>query len=126
MKVGLVAVGAVSAMAVLHAVDPNLPGHYPPCPTYALTGWYCPGCGALRALHFLTVGNLGGAWTMNPVAVLSLPYLAVAWVLWARRVITGRARAFLAPGWLVLAIGAALVLYGVLRNVPGLAVLAPH
>ncbi|PFG15750.1 uncharacterized protein DUF2752 [Propionicimonas paludicola] len=107
-------------------MDPNQPGHYPSCPTYALTGWYCPGCGALRALHFLTVGNLEAAWAMNPAAVLAVPYLAVSWLLWARREITGRPRAFLAPGWLILSVGIGLVVYGVLRNVPGLEVLAPH
>jgi hypothetical protein len=116
----------LAGLVLLHGVDPNQPGHYPPCPTYALTGWYCPGCGALRALHFLTVGNLDAAWSMNPVAVLALPYLAVSWLLWARRTATGRPRAFLAPAWLVLSIGIGLVVYGVLRNVPGLEVLAPH
>jgi len=74
----------------------------------------------------LTVGNLGSAWTMNPVAVIVVPYLALSWFLWARRVATGRPRAFLAPGWLVLSIAIGLVVYGVLRNVPGLEVLAPH
>ncbi len=123
---GVVGAGAIAGLVLLHAVDPNQPGHYPPCPTYALTGWYCPGCGALRALHFLTVGNLGGAWSMNPVAVLALPYLAVSWFLWGRRVVTGKGRAFLAPAWVLWAVGIGLVLFGVLRNVPGLEVIAPH
>lgn len=121
--VGLAGVGAV---ALLHFVDPNQPGHYPVCPTYALTGLYCPGCGALRALHYLTVGDLGAAASMNPLAVLAVPYLIWAWLAWLRRKATGRPRSFLVPGWVVGTVGVAILTFGVLRNIPGFEILAPH
>lgn len=125
-KVVCTGVATVASLAYLHAVNPNLPGHYPLCPTYALTGWYCPGCGSLRALHDLTTGDLASAWSMNPLAVLVVPYLVWAWIAWLRRVVTGRPRQFLAPAWVPMTIGVAMVLFAVLRNVPAFAFLAPH
>ncbi len=125
-RVAAVAVGATAVVTALAVVDPNQPGHYPVCPTYALFGLYCPGCGALRSVHDLAVGDVGSAWSMNPLAVLAVPYLIWAWVAWARRVITGKPRAFLAPGWVPLTVGVVIVAFGVLRNVPGLEFLAPH
>jgi hypothetical protein len=124
----VITVGAAGAASVLllHFVDPNQAGHYPVCPTYALFGVYCPGCGALRATHDLTNGDLAGAWAMNPLAVLAAPYLLWAWGAWLRRTITQRPRKFLAPGWLVLAIAIGILAFGVLRNLPGLEFLAPH
>jgi hypothetical protein len=126
---GLAAATAVAGLTgtlILHFVDPNQPGHYPICPTYALAGVYCPGCGALRAVHNLTLGNLGAAWTMNPLVVLATPYLLWAWAAWVRRATTGRPRSFLAPGWLIMALAFGLVAYGVARNIGGLEFLAPH
>ena len=42
------------------------PGHYPTCPFLAITGWYCPGCGSLRAVHDLLHGDLAGAVRPQP------------------------------------------------------------
>ncbi|MPN48549.1 hypothetical protein SDC9_196159 [bioreactor metagenome] len=117
---------AAGGTVLLHVVDPNQPGHYPLCPLYALTGWYCPGCGALRAVHDLSVGDLAGAWMMNPLLVLSVPYLVGVWIAAVQRSATGRPRRWVAPGWLVLSVAIALTLFGVLRNVPALSFLAPH
>ena len=49
--------GVAVALATLATVDPNQPGHYPTCPFLATTGFYCPGCGALRAVHDLLHGE---------------------------------------------------------------------
>ena len=125
-RVALVGLGAAAATVTLTLVDPNQPGHYPACPTFALTGLYCPGCGALRAVHDLAVGDLVGAWAMNPLVVVAVPYLIWAWAAWARRVVTGKPRSFLAPGWVPMMIGIGIVAFAALRNVPGLEVLAPH
>lgn len=125
-QVAAVGAAAAGSLLLLRLVDPHQPGHYPLCPLYAMTGWYCPGCGALRAVHDLTFGNLPAAWAMNPLAVLAVPYLVYSWLAWLRRGVTGGARRRLAPGWLILSIGIAIVAFGVLRNVPALNVLAPH
>jgi len=61
-------------VTVLLFVDPNQVGNpLPPCPSRWLTGLYCPGCGATRALHALLHGNIEKAFSMNPVFVLALP-----------------------------------------------------
>lgn len=121
----LVAGGTLAGLALLQAVDPNEPGHYPTCPFLLLTGLWCPGCGSMRMLHHLGSGDLADAFWMNPLAFLLLPVLAGYWLGWVRRVATGRPRgAPLAPAvvWLFLVV---TVAFGVLRNLPGLAALAP-
>jgi hypothetical protein len=95
-------------------VSPEQPGHYPTCPFRALTGFACPGCGSLRALHDLAFGDLATALTHNAMLVGVLPIAMVAWV----RVVTGRARDRSAPRWLGWAILGALAVWTVLRNLP--------
>lgn len=119
----VVAVGAVAiaATSYLAAVSPYESGHYPTCPTLALTGLYCAGCGALRAVHDLTHLDLVGAWGMNPLVVLALPAIVVAWVLWLRREWTGAPRRWIAPAGAVWAIFAVVVGYSIARNIEMLA-----
>ena len=58
--------------------DPNQAGNpLPPCPSHWLTGLYCPGCGATRALHALLHGDLEKAFSMNPVFVMALPVVVL-------------------------------------------------
>jgi Protein of unknown function (DUF2752) len=87
---GAVAAVAAGGLALVHAVDPYRPGSYPVCPSLALTGLYCPGCGTLRMLHSLTDGDLAGALDMNPMALLLVPVLAGWWLAWTWRAARGR------------------------------------
>lgn len=48
---------------------------FPRCPFFVLTGWKCAGCGSQRALHALLNADVATAWAMNPLLVLSLPYV---------------------------------------------------
>ena len=84
-----VTTAGLAAAAALFAVDPNEPGHYPTCPFLATTGLYCPGCGALRGIHDLLHGDMAGALARNPMTVIAVPYLILAWVTWLLRA-TGR------------------------------------
>src|SRR5436853_4921461 len=90
-----------------------------PYTTLFRSGFYCPGCGSLRALHQLLHGNFAAALSLNPLALLSLPFLAYGAVSRAAFVIRGRylPRVFL-PAWTIRALGCAIVLFGVLRNFP--------
>jgi len=119
--VGLLAMLATVAAAavVLRVFDPATSGVFPPCPLLALTGWYCPGCGSLRAFHQLLHGNLRNALAMNPLAVLTLPFLAYGMASYAAFVVRGRylARIFLPAPW-IRALGMAVVAFGVARNLP--------
>ncbi len=118
---GWSAVGA--ATAYLYAVDPTSPGHYPICPTWLLTGTYCPGCGGLRAAHALLHGDVPASLGYNP-ALLPVLVLLAAWaVVWWRR---GRPPVRVdASGWR-FRVGLALVaVFWVARNVPGWDWLSP-
>src|SRR5215216_5598968 len=68
------------AAIMVRIVPPGYGSIYPPCPFKWATGWDCAGCGALRALHAVTDGDLGLAWSLNPLFVLFLGafiYIAV-------------------------------------------------
>lgn len=62
--------------ALLFWFDPAFGGFYPVCPLYRLTGWQCPGCGGLRAIHQLLHGHWLEAARLNALLVVSLPFLA--------------------------------------------------
>jgi Protein of unknown function (DUF2752) len=123
-----VAAAALAATTYLALVDPNQPGHYPICPFRSVTGYACPGCGSLRAVHDLATGNLAGALQRNMLTVLALPLLALLWVRWLRTNVSGP-RAAMLPAWLLrIALWSMLALvlaFGVMRNLPGLGWLGP-
>jgi Protein of unknown function (DUF2752) len=118
-----IAAGA-AALAFVGAVDPNEPGHYPPCPVHALTGLYCPGCGGLRSAHALAHGDLAAAVGGNALAVAA--FALVAYVLGVWLVAAARDRPARVParvnGWVVLGL---VVAFTVARNLPWGAALAP-
>ncbi|MGF1646980.1 MAG: DUF2752 domain-containing protein [Kineosporiaceae bacterium] len=122
---GLVAGAVAGGLALVHAVDPYRPGSYPVCPSLALTGAYCPGCGTLRMLHSLTEGDLAGALAMNPLGLLLVPVLSAGWLWWTWRAVRGHRGTVplsAAAAWVFLAVMAA---YTVARNLPAGAWLAP-
>ncbi|MEU0056308.1 DUF2752 domain-containing protein [Streptomyces sp. NPDC006334] len=107
-----------AAFAYVGAVDPNEPGHYPVCPLLRFTGLYCPGCGGLRGAHALVHGDLVAALHANALAVAAYPLLAALWTVWVVRAARGRpVRLDLRPAhqW---ALGAALAVFTIVRNLP--------
>ena len=118
-----VAAGGVGVGALLGTVSPHVPGFYPMCPSYALTGLYCPGCGSLRALHDLAHLDVAGAWSMNPLMVLALPVVVASWFAWLHRAATGRPRRWISPPWVPNVLLVVVLLFWVARNVP---VLQPY
>ena len=123
----LTAGAAVASLGLVAAVDPNVPGRYPVCPSIVLFGVFCPFCGGLRGAHALTEGDLAGMVASNLLVPVVIVLAAWGWLAWTTRVV-GVARPVPGPRastrtWLVVA-GLAL-LYGVLRNVPGFEALAP-
>jgi hypothetical protein len=118
---GGTAIGAL----VVHTLDPNQAGNYPTCPFLAATGFYCPGCGTLRALHAITDGDLATALQRNPATVLTLAFLVPCFVVWTRRLWRGRQRTWAAPAWLIWMLFWGILAYWALRNVPGWTWLSP-
>jgi hypothetical protein len=118
VAVGLAAAGLLTWIAI---VDPNQPGHYPTCPSLALLGIYCPGCGSLRGIHALTQLDFFAVLAMNPALLPAIGYLAWAWIAWLLRSIKKLPRRLLAPAWVGWTIFATMIIYWVLRNIPALA-----
>ena len=110
-------VAGIVAIILLRSFDPATSGFYPPCPVFYLTGWYCPGCGSLRALHQLLTGNLAAAWAMNPLTVLLLPFLAYGLSSEALRLLRGKGfpKIFIPSEWIQV-LCAVIILFGIARN----------
>jgi hypothetical protein len=105
-----------AAVGLLFAFDPAVTAWFPSCPLFALTGWLCPLCGSLRAVHALLHGNVEAALRLNPLttAGVAAGLIAVAHdvVRPGRTALTARLVSLgLSPA--VLALTAA---FGVLRN----------
>lgn len=81
----LTAALTVGALGYLSIVDPNEPGHYPLCPTQALLGIDCPGCGGMRGMYALTHADVTGAANHNILLLLVVPIAIVLWVRWTLR-----------------------------------------
>lgn len=113
-----VAVVAVAATIVVATVNPHEAGHYPTCPSLYLTGWWCPGCGSLRALHDLAHGDLVGALGMNVLTVVAVPYLVWRWGGWFLETLGRPVTRRLAPPWTVWVTLGVIVGFAVARNIP--------
>lgn len=110
---------ALGGLGFLYLFNPASTFIYPTCPFFWVTGCYCPGCGSLRALHQLMRGHLLTAFGLNPLMMLSLPFLGYSALSQARLAMVGSPlkSVFIGPrpiwGLLVL-----ILSYWVLRNVP--------
>jgi hypothetical protein len=88
LLVGALAVGGCAAVWI---GDPTTPGGFiPVCPTKALLGVDCPGCGTMRMIYSLLHGDLVGAVRFNAVALVAFGLLAVAYATWTYGRFTGR------------------------------------
>ncbi len=122
--IGILAAVA-GAFAYVGGVDPNEPGHYPVCPLLKLTGVLCPGCGGLRSAHAFIHGDLGAALEANAIATVGYFLFAAVWGLWLARAWRGQPlRIGLAPVWW-WGVGAVLLIFTVVRNLPFGSALAP-
>jgi hypothetical protein len=121
----LVAAAAVAVTGYVAVVSPDVPGHYPTCPFLALTGYYCPGCGSLRAIHALVRGHVAQAFGYNLFAMTMLPVLGCICGAWLVRSARGQPRSRAAhPAW-IWGFAALTVLFWVFRNLPAGHFLAP-
>ena len=107
------------AVGVLRVFNPATAWFFPPCPFRALTGYLCPGCGTLRALHQLLNGHVAAAFRLNPLMMVLLPCVGYAGASDVLEAVFGRGlpRVFLRPVfiWMLLAI---IILFWIVRNTP--------
>lgn len=124
----LIAVAGVIGLAAIYLIDPREPGNYPICPFFGLTGWHCPGCGTLRALHQLLHGDIAAAFGFNAYTMLAVPAIVYSLSTDALRAygLPAPPRLFIPAGW-IWALLAAVAVFWILRNLPvePLTILAP-
>jgi hypothetical protein len=114
---------AVAAGLVCGAVwlgDPmSAGGPLPVCPTKALLGIDCPGCGSLRMIYCLLHGDVLGAARFNALGLVSVLFLLWAFGAWTYgRIVDRRVSSWQHQRW---AAAVALVLVSVwfvVRNLP--------
>ncbi|WP_370947927.1 DUF2752 domain-containing protein [Amycolatopsis sp. cg5] len=115
----VVAAGGVCCAAVLIG-DPTTPGGpLPVCPTKALLGITCPGCGGMRMLYSLLHGDIPAALHYNALTFLMGLLFVWSTAAWAVGRLRGRwVNSWLHWRWTPLAFGVAFALWFVVRNLP--------
>ncbi len=119
------AAAGAGGLAWLATHDPNTPGHYPACFLLSTTGYYCPACGGTRATYDLLHGDVAGAFARHPVVPVLYVALGLVVVYYLLRRRFERLPALVVPTWVWPVAGAAVLVFGVLRNLPGLEILSP-
>jgi hypothetical protein len=105
--------------AVVAYFDPAKDGVFPLCPLFAITGLACPGCGLTRGFHALFHGDVLTALDFN--ALLPVWAAIIFWVWLSCLVLAVRGKGL--PMWatepkFLYGFGTALLVFGVLRNIP--------
>ena len=113
----LVSLPIVVGWIVLWTLPPHEHDIYPPCPWFALTDSYCPGCGSLRGLSAVVNGDMLGLVRNNALAAVSAPFLLYAYLGLALR----GTFAYALPRWTVSKWGtyiilAVVVVFWIVRN----------
>ncbi len=102
---------------LIYQFDPSR-HRFPVCAFYYCLGLHCPGCGATRALHHLSHGDLLTAARHNLLAIVVLPYLfaigtrdTYSWLLLRPPSNAGKS-------WLGYSLLVIITSFFVLRNIP--------
>ena len=103
----------------LFLIEPSKSVFLPGCAFRALTGFTCPGCGTTRGLHQLLHGNLGSAFELNPLLILSLPFLLYALLNYTNTILRGKpVRRNTLPARYIWALFGFVLFFWVFRNTP--------
>jgi hypothetical protein len=115
-----VGVGVVVAAGTAYTglADPNSSDPFPLCPLKAGTGWDCPACGALRAVHALCRLDVAAAVDHNLLFVLAVPFLVAGYAVWLGRSLGWPLPRVSLPRGLYPALVALAIAFAVVRNLP--------
>jgi hypothetical protein len=123
--VAILAFAGIVGTTVLFFFDPSKNNFFPACQFHAITGLYCPGCGATRATYQLMHGHLLTALHDNALYVVCLAALAVRGIWFLKRRASHQPVPFFIPPvglWVFLVVA---IVFVVLRNLPAFSFLAP-
>lgn len=90
------------------------------CPSKAILGLNCPGCGSQRMIHNLLHLNFGQAFRYNPLLFISLPFIIILVIQFGMNLFFGtkyRTKLFYNNKFVWFLFGI-IMLYGILRNLP--------
>jgi hypothetical protein len=106
------------AATLLYVFPPEQHAWYPRCAFYTVTGYKCPGCGGLRAMHSLLHGDFAAAFRNNAFFMILGPGVIIGYGFFAIfRRLNRPIPAFIEhPVWLWLILVAAIA-FGVVRNI---------
>jgi len=127
VAVPLGTIGALAGATVaLHLRDPHASGSWGLCPSAQL-GFWCPGCGGLRAVNDLSNVQIADAASSNLLFVASIPLIVFLLGRWTidRWRGTTRKSTFVTSTWFVAIVLSLMVVFSVVRNLPIGAWLAP-
>ena len=111
----LLAAGA----AYLFVFEPGKTGFFPICLFRFFTGFTCPGCGTTRALHQILHGHFLTAFTLNPLFIISIPFLLLAFLRYSVTVLRGGVpRPNALPASYIYAIFFVVLSFWIFRNTP--------
>ena len=105
----------VAGAVYLFVFEPGRSGFFPICMFRYFTGLTCPGC----ALHQILHGHFVTAFTLNPLLLISIPFILFAFLRYSVIVLRGgvpRPNALPAP--YIYAIFVVVVSFWIFRNTP--------
>ena len=103
--------------AYLFVFEPGKSGFFPPCVFRVLTGFTCPGCGSTRAMHQLLHGHFIAAFELNPLLLISIPFLLFALLRYSAIVLRrGIPRHNVLPASYIYGIFFAILSFWIFRN----------
>jgi len=113
--------GLIALAGFLFFFNPASPGNqfFPKCPFRLLTGMQCPGCGSTRACYQLLHLHPVAAFKLNPLFMLTLPFIVYGFLGYTKSAVTGQPQrrifipSFYLWAWLVL-----MIFFWVFRNTP--------
>ena len=114
-----VAAFGVCGCFLLTLADPTIPGGLTPvCPTKAIFGINCPGCGTARMIYSVCHLDIPAALSYNAVAFVGLFFVAWSWLVWL-----GRTLGKQLPNWQnwrysSIAVAVVIVVWGIIRLLP--------
>lgn len=116
----VVAASTTLMCAAIWVGDPTTPnGPLPVCPTKALLGIDCPGCGSLRMVYSLMHGNLLAAARFNALGLAAVALLVWAYVSWTYgRLVGRRIRGWQHRRWAAVVTLSLVLAWFVVRNIP--------
>ena len=87
------------------------------CPTKALLGIDCPGCGGMRMVYALLHGDIGAALRYNALSVIALSTMDWAFGAWVAEIVLGRkVRSWQHISWLPKVALPLVLVWFVVRN----------